>query len=287
MASPNPTVQFTGTFRFFDLPRELRDMIYHEVWPTTPELYQHVIDKSQRHLGCQGCRQGLFAAYQPRTPRDPCRNEYALPSWLQASKAFLEEAMDQYYRKCQWMAKVPGGHITTTFHFGNQQVTAQTSVDIVYNLRRLQKNRKTTRCLSEHPSQASIEVKNIWPINSTLLKRMENGLRQLDGCKSLLIMFGVALKHINSEVTVDLSAFETTGLELDKLVVDVHQSCAVAFAERADMLYSLLQLEIERLGTVLVGPGSRLTCAKNRPLSTHWNFEVLGLGLDGRCNRLM
>jgi len=35
-----PTARFTGPFRFFDLPRELRDMVYDSAWPATPNLYR-------------------------------------------------------------------------------------------------------------------------------------------------------------------------------------------------------------------------------------------------------
>lgn len=35
-----PTARFTGPFHFFDLPGELRDMIYGLAWPATPNLYR-------------------------------------------------------------------------------------------------------------------------------------------------------------------------------------------------------------------------------------------------------
>jgi hypothetical protein len=38
-----PTSRFTGPFRLFDLPRELRDMIYYLAWTATPNLYRDTL----------------------------------------------------------------------------------------------------------------------------------------------------------------------------------------------------------------------------------------------------
>jgi hypothetical protein len=39
MTTLDPTKNFDGPFRFTDLPPELRDMVYHEVWSASSDIF--------------------------------------------------------------------------------------------------------------------------------------------------------------------------------------------------------------------------------------------------------
>ncbi|KAF2250813.1 hypothetical protein BU26DRAFT_562779 [Trematosphaeria pertusa] len=72
---------------FFQLPRELRDQVYHEVWTTTPHL-------RQRYL-----RKFYSVTYGHRKPSAQPVNTAA---WLLASKQILLEGLAQFHRQSVW-----------------------------------------------------------------------------------------------------------------------------------------------------------------------------------------
>jgi hypothetical protein len=105
MSSTTPTELSHSTI-FFDLPRELRDLIYHQLWRSSSILlncttrfvdfdvnlryegsYQvDVTDRTRKRFGCDAGHQ----------------DDWRFPPGLWASKQLLQEALAQYGSRAEW-----------------------------------------------------------------------------------------------------------------------------------------------------------------------------------------
>jgi len=82
---------------FMDLPRELRDIVYHETWKITSNTVA-MIDGLRPSDWPKGSRAILQVMY----PHEHFRCTYGLPQWLRTSKAILNEGMVQLRREATW-----------------------------------------------------------------------------------------------------------------------------------------------------------------------------------------
>ncbi|KAF2792439.1 hypothetical protein K505DRAFT_362888 [Melanomma pulvis-pyrius CBS 109.77] len=83
------------SFRFFDLPRELRDMVFDEFWKCTPPMrvYLKGLEFHVRHRDAQDDDSGSSDRHKPIS---------ILPPGLRANKQFLAEGLDRIQRKGLW-----------------------------------------------------------------------------------------------------------------------------------------------------------------------------------------
>jgi hypothetical protein len=90
----------TGTaFRFMNLPQEIRDMIYHEIWLNIPAAMRSRKYDEDIRVQYDGMRDTIPAI--------------GLPSWLLTSKAILEQGMAQFKRNAVFsLPRIPGHHET-------------------------------------------------------------------------------------------------------------------------------------------------------------------------------
>lgn len=79
-----------NVFRFMDLPRELRDLVYDEAWKDTPHIKAPYLD--------------FGAGTTVRYDRLLEKNQHleGLPTWLLTSKQMCEEGLAQFRLKAQW-----------------------------------------------------------------------------------------------------------------------------------------------------------------------------------------
>jgi hypothetical protein len=78
-------VRLTGPFRFFNLPRELRDLVYNEVWSHTPFLYPATLQRKPSPLVCIVLKYRKYA--------DNWTTDNRFPPWLLVKTIFLDKAM--------------------------------------------------------------------------------------------------------------------------------------------------------------------------------------------------
>lgn len=89
-AALNPTITLNShacRFRFGDLPREIRDIVYHELWKATPGVR---VPYEQNHLHLSYGDYGWWEKHD------------GLPAWLFANKAIMKEGIQQLLLKASW-----------------------------------------------------------------------------------------------------------------------------------------------------------------------------------------
>jgi hypothetical protein len=90
-----------GKITFFDLPRELRDLIYQDYWQTNPVL----TDSSTRFCGLlsQLRYEGRYIMeidnHAYNTPRHVAQS---FPRWALANKQLFDEAFSHFESKAEW-----------------------------------------------------------------------------------------------------------------------------------------------------------------------------------------
>ncbi|KAH7397253.1 hypothetical protein BKA66DRAFT_453928 [Pyrenochaeta sp. MPI-SDFR-AT-0127] len=89
------------TIPFFDLPREIRDIIYDYYWRSNPGL--RAVSTPYHRLLLQLRYEGqytmLIGEHGYTNPKDIAET---FPTWLRASKEVLNEALEQFARKAAW-----------------------------------------------------------------------------------------------------------------------------------------------------------------------------------------
>ena len=266
----DPTERFTGPFRFFHLPRELRDMVYDEVWPKTPWLHRATLPRRPSPLI------DITAKY--RKDIDGWTTDSHIPVCMLVSSVFLREAMEQYFREIDWMAKIPASYFTTRIYLSNLSFHEDSRFGTHWELESLLTNIKHPQWIPDADySRIVIEVYKAWPMNLPILKKLEQGLREANGQTALFITFGVALHRTKSILRVDLSGLESIGFKLDKLVVEVICVKRQSY-KRINELKPLIKTEIDRLGRALIGQSisSSFTSRANASPGdgAHWTFAV-------------
>ncbi|KAH6541013.1 hypothetical protein HBI56_039690 [Parastagonospora nodorum] len=90
---------------FFVLPRELRDMVYNELWKVSAPMTLMVLIKEAtptHHLVIRYEDCAAKPANSSRSELKQCLHS-GLPQWLLSNKAFLDEGLNQLFRKATWM----------------------------------------------------------------------------------------------------------------------------------------------------------------------------------------
>jgi len=101
MSSSSLTKPSSGP-NFFDLPLELRDVIYDQLWRLHPVL----LNNNSRFADVHLCYEGSYQVPMDRTSVMICAlaalNNRKFPPGLWASKKILQEALDQFARRAEW-----------------------------------------------------------------------------------------------------------------------------------------------------------------------------------------
>jgi hypothetical protein len=269
-AARGPTAQPNKPFRFFALPRELRDMVYNEAWPKTPYLHRAtLLDKPSPLID-------ITATYREKAGGwSPGRH---IPEWVLVSRAFLFEAMEQYFQNIDWLVKIPGSRFTTRIYLCSSEFLWDSNFFMGNELDDIRMNKKLLSWIpySDY-STTVIELYKAWPMHMPILKKLERGLRDKDGPKTLHIAFGISFHRDPTVTAVDLSAIEHAGFQVDRVVVNV---MCTNCKQRNDLEQTkrLIHAEVERLGRVLVG--SLVTPAFARVFyaspegGAHWHFTI-------------
>jgi hypothetical protein len=209
--------------------------------------------------------------------------------------------MCQFFRNCDWRASVAGIHLTTSSWIGNEE-----AFDL--ELKELQQHRESYVVeglegrwrgenlydwdVEDNFPRNRIEIMRAAQPDLALLKKLESCLRGAVGGKTLHVEFGINLRSTLDldNTTIDLSGLEVTSFSLDKLVKDIfvgYRSWKIdEFHGHSEGLRSKLEMEVKRLGTVLVNKNISITCAtKEAPFlfddamdldltRVTWQFEV-------------
>jgi hypothetical protein len=190
----------------------------------------------------------------------------------------LREGMDQYSRNIDWRAGIPGGFFTTGFFLGSSETHYDMDKKMAYQLQSIPNNSaRSTWIPISHYSHRVIEVHKLSLLQRSILRKFENSLRMANGRKQLSIIFGLDLLYTYEVTRVDLSGLEHMNFELDDLVVDVACKPSSRAIIRVDEVRTLIQDEVVRLGTGMVGQGSILNfSSKPHALipAEHWTFKI-------------
>ncbi|KAF2015975.1 hypothetical protein BU24DRAFT_422291 [Aaosphaeria arxii CBS 175.79] len=93
---------------FFLLPRELRDQIYHEIWktaaPSVVQINDYTFDVDYECAKTRNSDDPIQPQDQPKSTNPKRRGRPTRPRspWFQASKQFMQEAIDQFHRRSHW-----------------------------------------------------------------------------------------------------------------------------------------------------------------------------------------
>lgn len=269
-AARGATARRNRPFRFFGLPRELRDMVYNEVWPHTPYLYRETLLRKASPLI------DITTNYRKQT--DGWTTDVRYPQWVLVSHAFLSEAMEQYFRNAEWLAKIPGSYFTTRIYLSSSKFSWESDFYLGYEIEDLRVGKKLLTWIpNDDYSRTVLELYKAWPMHMPILKKLEPGLCGSDGQKTLFITFGMEFRRTHTILAVDLSAIEAIGFRIDKLVVNI--TCTMSKREKIiERFRRLVGIEIERLGCVLIGQPSISAIVPTPYASVHggerWTFEV-------------
>jgi hypothetical protein len=269
MPSPDPSARSTGIFRFFSLPRELRDLIYDEAWPSTPYLFRATLSNKPSPLI------DITAEYRKST--QDWKTSSRIPSYMLVNRAFVDEAMKQFFRNVDWKAKIPASLFTTRVYLSNAAYHRDSILEAERELDLLTMGTKLLSWISDKDySRTAIEVYPSWPMNLPILKKLEQGLRKTNGQKVLFVTLGVSLKRAKNILQVDLSRLEHIGFKIDKLVVGVFCNTAQQSAKRIDDLEQLLEVEMKRLGRAMIDGSTMSRVSQDTAIGTsvRWNFEI-------------
>ncbi|KAJ4376561.1 hypothetical protein N0V86_006674 [Didymella sp. IMI 355093] len=278
MTDANPITALSGSLRFFDLPPELRDIVYNELWRTTPKLRKHAV----LHDGTRNTLRLVAAHRDVQNILDDQIVLSTVPDWCTTNKNFHKEAMAEFYSNCQWVASAPGTGVATPFMLCAGCPNRENKMlEIVrHHLRH------DIPAAANPPQKLRIGVRrsSVWPTGLSLLIEMECSLRDKDGVKMLVVSFEIVLKMISEGVVrleVDLEDFEETRFSLDRLVVQLPTVAAEdhGLGDEADLVYDLVEIEVRRLASVLVEASTRIDSSLESWVSKGedygcWKFTV-------------
>jgi hypothetical protein len=96
---------------FFDLPREIRDLIYHEFWrsnPALPNFSQRFPDSNDFYLRYEGSYQAVWCERECGDDHyricGDANEKQKLPLYFLANKQLLLEALEQSLRRAEWFS---------------------------------------------------------------------------------------------------------------------------------------------------------------------------------------
>jgi hypothetical protein len=257
-------------FRFMELPRELRNVVYDEVWKDTPHIKAPHLD-----FGI-----GTTVRYDHLIGGD--QHLEGLPTWLLTSKQMFEEGLVQFRLKAQWSFN--------SFHWV-QLCDVKVSHGIgeyvrfkkvaTYDLwRELRKDTsKTSPYL--HPSMAHDIIFENWKLSEEetceLIEESVPGFapvaQLLNNSPNLkTLRLPVAVSYLGSvyPTKVDLSLFDTLNLpqlQTFEFVIfsDVDEVEIISTAMKQFGVLQVFEAEVLRVGQLLVGSEGRLSIVDEKP----------------------
>jgi hypothetical protein len=222
-------------------------MVYKEVWPKTPYLYRStLLDKTSPLID-------IASTFREKTDRWTTGTQF--PEWVRVSRAFLSEAMEQYFRNVEWAARIPGSRFTTRVYLSSSEITWDSNFYIGNEINDIRMEQKLLIWVPDSGySKTVLELYKASPMHMPILKKLEQRLRSLDSRKSLHIKFGISFHRTPTGVVtaVDLSAVDNISFHVERVVLD--GTCTTRKGQKGlGGLSRLIRREFERLGRVLVG----------------------------------
>lgn len=229
---------------FFDLPRELRDMVYDELWKVTPRL-----QVARGHIN-----RGTFEVHYGILPTFGVALRYGLPKWLRCDKRFLEEGICQLIRvgswTCRWFPPVPD-QTTSQQRLQSQganslliDIPKITNITFVVNMINTVTDDGTEISLPPVRSQNSFSIRRFSPkIKDLTLQAYHDQL-----ANGMLMIV-----HETTPWAVDLSWLDASVLLLDSITVRGTMWGRADLQPIAKGLQEAYKAELTRLGSLLVG----------------------------------
>lgn len=221
---------------FSELPRELRDAIYHQLWLQTPRFYFRGV-----------CQDSL--CYNPNTPG----LQRGLPCWLFTSRSVFQEGLQQLYRRASWTCR---GDC-------NLKITKMLPVLVVDGITQFTLIVSTYLDTFQQHNQSGYVVTPTQDLGA-LLSRFGPRLKH----------FGLRFRHLiangdrnaqDENWILDLSCLNNVGTRLETFSVhcEAHQLGNLTMETLAPALPSAYETETRRIGAQLVGKDFVLEVSKN------------------------
>lgn len=206
------TARFTEPFRFLDFLRELRDMVYDEIWATAPSLHRRTLPEEPSPLI------DIIAGYPKQI--DNYISDSRCPPWLCVNQEIFNEGVEQFFRKSDCQAKIPSTYFTTRIMLSSIGWQEDIVSQMEDELRRLP-NQFCTWIPELDYSYITIEAYKARSMDPLMLKKLELCLRTTNGQKTLHITFSICLPHAQTVLGVDLSKLVEIGFTVNKIVLNV------------------------------------------------------------------
>jgi len=231
-------------FRFMDLPQELKDMIYHELWQFSASML---------------IPQNTFEWIQVRYGEFREEDTLGLPNWLLVNHAILSEGLKQLFRQISWVW-YRGYNRHREFTGTRQSPLIGLSVATNFSL-------------------TGIHVRSSWHHGRPVERYIEPQFHEVPRIANIVSSAGPMLKALTISLEFhmppDLSGFyapdlswalgldflDASDLHLDALTVRlrVHADHHTIYDAHASRLREGVRDEIARVGEMLVGEEGKLS----------------------------
>lgn len=238
-----------GPTSFFDLPRELRDIVYDELWKETPRL----------QVARGRINRGTFEIHYGILPASGVILRFGLPRWLLCDTKFLEEGMCQLIRigswTCRWFPPVqnqPGPRQPGCSRPSNSRLIDLphvTNITFIVNMINNVMEESTKISLPPVRSQTSFAI---WRF-SAKIKNLT-----LQAYHDQLVDGMLMRVTASTPWTIDLSWLDTSMLLLDSITVRGTMWGRADLEPIARGLQDAYKAELTRLGSLLVGQGGQI-----------------------------
>ena len=276
-------ISTTAVFRFFDLPREIRDLIYNYTWELTSEIERNSEGHPHRMRG-QGTMESMKEiAMRYLQPMSTPHSSWdfastAPPAWVLVSKQFLHEATEQLYHLSIIWGIIPAERSMIEFEFecrprGGKIWLAEAQLASLTE-EYLHMEEDIAQDAFSYTDTVFVES---WPMEMNVLRKLESVFVGRKDRKTLCISFRIYRDRIANLAPLDFSAFDALGFNIEKLVFRILDLPPLT-NEAATTLYSLFEPGMLRLGRLLVGEGIRMDFDEafrdHERSSPYWRFEI-------------
>lgn len=235
--------------RLLTLPREIRDLIYHELWLHAPDIRLH----DQSH-----CRP-IEMTYE----LDFCGPIQGLPEWLLTSKVILQEGLEQLYRVALWTIQktIPANH-----PYSKPNPLAGLAAATNLCLRDSYRRHEDARSLRLN----AIAIRYSKHPYGSLLALTPN-------LKKLSLTLSIKLPADHS-ITLDFSELIPQMLRLDQLTVTFLWNLWAATGEEClqshESFFDMAKAELSRVGKFWVGDGADVQVEDKLLLTRFYSAEM-------------
>ncbi|KAF2737216.1 hypothetical protein EJ04DRAFT_510557 [Polyplosphaeria fusca] len=247
--------------QFLQLPRELRNIVYGELWKHTPNVWYYI-------------GTAMVSVFYNNSPLTA--SVHILPPWLRCSKQILAEGMERLHSCSPWTLDLDGTASTSPFYIGAQ---SESFTDEHYfwdgvcgsYLRR-------DFPWSCEASSDSIEILKHQSSALERLARFPSAIQDKNGRRILKIVVGIRASDLSAATVV--KPFDLSTLESFRVCLDILEVFVVARYKdwrHEQEKYWLKDIdstfldEVSRLGNIMVGPNIRTTLDAENGV---WRFEV-------------